>query len=97
MLGALGLNRPRSLLELQKKHPEVGAPEVECEVHAALSSGREVVHIGDEAFDVGRRVGCLEQPTVNLVEHSLLDVQEVSVGQMKLKRKYWLLVIESKK
>lgn len=87
MLGALGLNRPRSLLELKKQDPKVGASEVEGEVLATLSAGREVVHVSDEAFDVGRRVGCLEQTTIYLVEHSLFNVQEMSVSHVKLEKK----------
>ena len=86
MFGALGLNGPRSLFELKKQDPKVGASEVEGEVLAALSAGRQVVHVSDEAFYVGRRVGCLEQTPVYLVEHSFLDVQEMSVCQVKLEK-----------
>ena len=90
VLGALGLNRPRPLLELQKQDPKVGAPEVEGEILATLSAGREVVHVSDEAFDVGRRIGCLEQTPVDLVEHSLFDVQEMCVSQVKLGKNGWV-------
>ena len=75
VLGAHGLDRPRPLLQLKKKDPKVGAPEIECEILSTLSACREVVHVSDEALDVGGSIGCLEQTSVDLVKHSLLDVQ----------------------
>lgn len=83
MLATFHPDRPAARVEVDVDDPEVCATEIKCQEMPFLSARWQSMHIRYEALDIGSIVSSSTEAPVDGIQHPLLNVQQVGVGQVE--------------